>query len=188
MDVYDFDGTLCEGDSTANFVKWCAKRYPRVALTLPRAGIMAFACYKLHVIDKTTFKSHLYRFLRHIPDIECEVKRFWKANAVNFGGPCTPKAGDLVISAGPEFLLRNVCMQRGLQLIASRVDPHTGRVLGPNCSGEEKVVRYRERFGCTAIEHFYSDSRNDDPLAAIADEAWLVDIPRNTLTSWPKLR
>ncbi len=188
MDVYDFDGTLCPGDSTRDFLLWCARRYPRVMLTLPRTGVAALLCYKLHAIEKTQFKSTLYRFLRVIPDIEREVERFWNVRAKRIGGPCKPKPGDLVISAGPEFLLRDVCAERGLVLIASRVDPHTGCVLGPNCSNAEKVVRFREAYPDGHIEHFYSDSRNDDPLASIADQAFFVDLKAGTLQPWPDMR
>ena len=186
MDVYDFDGTIYRGDSTADFLKWCVCRYPRVWLALPRAGVAAFACLKLHLIDKTRFKSALYRFLTRVPDVEREVERFWAKREERIGGPCHPHAGDLVISAGPEFLLRDVCARRGLTLIASQVDPHTGRVLGPNCSGAEKVVRFREQYGSATIDHFYSDSHKDDPLAEIATEAYWIDIPKSILQPWPE--
>ena len=178
MDVYDFDGTLYQGDSTRDFLFWCLRRYPRIAVTLPRSGAFAVACYRFRLVEKTRFKAALYRFLTFVPDIEREVERFWVS--------CSPNPGDLVISAGPEFLLRGVCEQRGLELVASRVDPHTGRVLGPNCSNAEKVVRFRQQFGDMPIERFYSDSRNDDPLAKIAREAFLVDASRGFMQPWPE--
>ena len=174
MDVYDFDGTLYRGDSTADFLKWCMRRYPRVALTLPRTVVAAVACLGLHVIDKTRFKGVLYRFLTRVPDIETEVDRFWRARERRIAGPCNPQPGDLVISGSPEFLLRGVCERRGLSLIASRVDPHTGRTLGPNCSNEEKVARFRELYPNAKIERFYSNSHSDDPLAQLANEAFMV--------------
>ena len=183
MDVYDFDGTLYRGDSTRDFLKWCTRRYPRAAFALPRAGVAAVACLKLHRIEKTQFKAALYRFLTYVPDVEREVERFWEVHGRLIGGPCAPKPGDLVISAGPEFLMRGVCEARGLTLIGSRVDPHTGRVLGPNCSGAEKVVRLREVYPDVVVERFYSDSRNDDPLAALAREAWMVR--DGQLVPWP---
>ena len=184
MDVYDFDKTLYDGDSTAHFLRFCLAHHPRIATTLPRTGIAAFACLKLHKIEKTQFKSILYRFLRLIPDIDKEVYLFWAAHERGIGGPCSPQQGDLVISAGPEFLLKDVCARRGLELIASQVDPHTGRVLGPNCSEEEKVVRLRERYPEATIERFFSDSHKDDPLARIAEQAFMVSIPRNSIEPW----
>lgn len=185
MDVYDFDGTLYRGDSTRDFLLWCARRHPRVALTLPRTGAAAVACFKLHVIDKTRFKGVLYRFLHAVPDIERELELFWRAHEARITGPCQAQPGDLVISASPEFLLRDVCAHRGLALIASQVDPHTGRTLGPNCSNAEKVQRFHAQYPGETIDRFFSDSRNDDPLAAIARKAFLVDLKKRTLVPWP---
>ena len=183
MDVYDFDGTLYEGDSTRDFLVHCLCRYPRIAMTLPRTGVAALGCFGLHAIDKTAFKKALYRFLPHIPDIEREVRRFWATHEERIAGPCAPQPGDLVISASPEFLLADVCARRSLDLIASHVDPHTGACLGPNCSGSQKVVRLNERYPEAHIDRFFSDSRNDDPLAVLADEAYLVQSGK--LVPWP---
>ena len=186
MNVYDFDGTLYRGDSTADFLRWCVRRYPRAAATLPRSAAAAAACLGLHAIDKTQFKRALYRFLRNVPDIDREIDRFWAAHEDRIAGPCEPNPGDLVISASPEFLLEGPCRRRSLTLIASQVDPHTGRVLSPNCSGPEKVLRYRARFADTPINTFYSDSKKDAPLATLANSAFLVNIPRNTIQPWPR--
>lgn len=185
MDVYDFDGTLYKGDSTRDFTLWCARRHPRAALTLPRAGAAAVACFGLKRMEKTRFKADLYRYLQFVPHIEQELEAFWKAHEANIAGPCRAKPGDLVISASPDFLLRDVCEKRGLALIASQVDAHTGAILGPNCSNEEKVRRYREQYADTPVERFYSDSHNDDPMAALATRAYLVNIPRCTVVPWP---
>ena len=186
MDVYDFDGTLYRGDSTVDFVRFCLRRHPGIVRTLPRTGVAAAACFGLHAFDKTQFKAALYRFLVQVPDIDREVYLFWASHECNVDGPCSPKSGDLVISASPEFLLRGVCGRRGLGLIASQVDSHTGKTLGPNCSGAEKIVRFRELYPDAKVERFYSDSRNDDPFAAIAQRAFMVNIPRNELTPWPE--
>lgn len=184
MNVYDFDGTLYEGDSTADFLRFCALRHPRVVATLPATALAAISCLGFHYITKTQFKEMLYRFLPKVPDIHREVEEFWRQNERKIAGPCPIQPGELVISAGPEFLLQPVCEKRGWQLIASQVDPITGHTLGPNCSGEEKVVRLRERFPEEPVERFYSDSRSDDPLAALAQEAFMVKDGR--LEPWPQ--
>ena len=185
MNVYDFDGTLYRGDSTADFLRFCLRRHPRIASTFPRTGVAALACLGFHRIDKTRFKGSLYRFLPLIPDIEREVYSFWSVHEDNMRGPCNPESGDLVISASPEFLLKGACARRNLELIASCVDPHTGRVLGPNCSGAEKIARFCERYPDSSVDAFYSDSRNDDPMAQFAKRSYLVNIPKNTIIPWP---
>ena len=183
MDVYDFDGTLYRGNATADFTRWCLRRYPRCNLTLPRTALAALGM-KTCLIHKTQLKGALYRYLSCVPRIEEEVSLFWEHHEGHITGPCHASPGDLVISASPDFLLRSICEKHGLQLIASLVDAHTGAILSPNCSGEEKVSRFRAVYPTATISHFYSDSLQDSPLAALATKAYLVSIPRNSLIPW----
>ena len=89
----------------------------------------------------------------------------------------------MVISASPEFMIRSFCDKVGIKTaMASPVDMHTGVYSGENCHGEEKVRRYREVFGDTPINQFYSDSKSDAPLAKLAANAFLVK--GDTLEEW----
>ena len=180
MNVYDFDNTIFRGDSTARFLGFCLRRHPLIAWRLPMVSIDALLLLTGKT-DKTGFKGRLFGFLRDIPDVEAEVAAFWAENA----GRIKPwylaqkRGDDLVISAGPEFLLRPVCPL----LIASKVDPKTGAYTGRNCDGEEKLRRFRSEFGAAAIDEFYSDSMSDAPLAKAAARAYLVR--GDHLSPWP---
>lgn len=93
----------------------------------------------------------------------------------------------IVISASPEFLLRPICDRLGIRnLIASWVDPGTGKFLGENCRGEEKRKRLIKEFGQIHIESFYSDSLSDNPLAELADHAYWVQ--KGSVMMWPLKR
>jgi phosphoserine phosphatase len=72
---------------------------------------------------------------------------------------------------------------RSPNLIASRVDPKTGQYTGRNCDGAEKLRRFREEYGETPVEEFYSDALSDAPMARIAQRAFLVKGDR--VTPWP---
>ena len=50
----------------------------------------------------------------------------------------------------------------------------TGKFTGENCKGQEKVKRFRKKYGNAVIDDFYSDSLSDLPLARIAKRAFLV--------------
>lgn len=121
-------------------------------------------------------KQRYYAFFRGI-DATDMVERFWDEAMVRirkwYAG--MHREDDLVITASPEFLIRPICDRLGIRnLIASQVDMHTGRTLGPNCRDWEKVVRYRAVYGNTPIENFYSDSYADSPLARMAAKAYMV--------------
>ncbi|MCD8390469.1 MAG: HAD-IB family phosphatase, partial [Firmicutes bacterium] len=176
MNVYDFDGTIYSGDSTADFYKHCLKKYPKIWKTVPRM-VIAFGLYIVGIYEKTKFKEIMYRFLTCVPDIEGELEIFWDSHMKNIKPyySSAHKDDDVVISASPEFLLKPACGRLGIKtLIASRVDMRTGKYDGLNCRDTEKVRRFHEWDRSARINDFYSDSTADAPLAELAENAYMV--------------
>ena len=184
LNIYDFDKTIYDGDSTVAFIKYCSKRYKKAYITIIPT-LWAFFLYIFGIYTKTQFKEKMYGFLKYIPDIDKAVSDFWDAHDKNILDyyKNQQNAEDIIISASPRFLLEPVCRRLGIdRLIASRVDKLTGKYTGENCWGAEKVLRLKEEYGITHCDSFYSDSKSDTPLAEIADRAYIVR--RNTLTPW----
>lgn len=173
--VYDFDGTIYRGDSTADFFVYCIGRYPKILPDFLGSAVL-FAGMGLGLVEKTRAKERFYRFLRFVPDPERSVIDFWQSHEINLEKwyLSQKSADDLIISASPEFLLSPICRQLGVALLGSRVDPKTGKTDGINCHDAEKVRRMREAYPDTQIEKFYSDSASDTPLAALAKDAYFV--------------
>ncbi len=175
MNVYDFDNTILRGDSTKRFYAFCLRRHPRMILRWP--GLcLSFIAWKSGRMDKTGFKTRMFRFLSDIGDVQAEVAAFWRQNESRLYPwyLSQKRPDDLIISASPLFLVAPVCERLGVRLIASLVDPDTGRFTGPNCYGEEKVIRYRREYGDVPIDDFYSDSRSDEPLSRLSRRSFLV--------------
>ena len=80
MNAYDFDNTIFRGDSTARFLAFCARRYPRVWRHAP-AILGAGALFLLEKVEKTAFKQKMFEFLKDVPDVEAAVSAFWQKNA-----------------------------------------------------------------------------------------------------------
>lgn len=176
MNAYDFDKTIYNGDSTRDFYIFCLKRHKGIIKTFP-ALISAFARFYIFKRGtKTDFKQVMYRFLRYV-DIEKDLYDFWESHKFNMKPWYydIQKEDDVIISASPEFLLEPICKEIGIKnMMASKVDCHTGIYDGINCHGKEKVRRFYEKFPDGKIEKFYSDSYSDTPLAEISEEAYLV--------------
>ena len=187
MNAYDFDKTIFHQDSTAQFALWCIKRSPRAALgalrlIVPGVGLL------LHKVSKERFKERL--FAACFPKgekLERELQAFWRQN---IGGVYRwylnkKREDDVVISASPEFVVRPAMNLLGIKmLIASPLNPETGRFEGKNCHGEEKVARFRALYPQDEVEEFYSDSLSDAPMARLAKQAWLVQGEK--LIPWPQ--
>ena len=186
MNVYDFDKTIYDGDSTADFYLFALGRHKSILTLAPSLFGAFMRVYVFKRGTKTEFKEKMYRFLRRC-DSERDVADFWETH-INKIKPfylAQQREDDVIISASPEFLLQPACDKLGIGcLMASRVDPHTGRYDGVNCHGEEKVRRFREVFGQSSIDKFYSDSYSDTPLALIAQRAYIVK--GDELSDWKK--
>lgn len=185
MNVYDFDKTIFDGDSTVKFYFYCLKKKPSLIWGL-WSVLFPFAFYLLGFYSKTKFKEKLYKSF--IPKIDCEalLPEFWE---INFGKIKKfylekQREDDVIISASPLFLVKPCCDRLGIKHVyASDVDVKSGEYSGENCHGEEKVKRFVEAgFDTNDIQEFYSDSLSDAPLALLAKKAYVVTGER--LENW----
>ena len=176
MNIYDFDGTLYTGDSTRDFLFFLLLRHPRALRCVP-AALGTFFRVRKGEKTLTDFKESLFRIFSDVPDVPREAETFWERKAKKLKKWYREKAreDDLVISASPEFLVKKGCEKLGIRrVIASRVDPATGKFEGINCRDEEKIRRLRAEYPDARAEEFYSDSHADDPLARLSERAFWV--------------
>lgn len=175
MNIFDFDGTLYKGDSTFDFWFYCMKEFPAARKRIPKEMSVALA-YLMKRVSLDGFKGVLYEFFEDIPDIDDVVKRFWVCHIdrMRMDVLAFANEGDLVASASPEGLLSPICKELGFNLIASRVDMGSGKLISPNCKGEEKVRRIQSAGLPMHYDLAFSDSLSDLPIMRLADEAYLV--------------
>lgn len=175
MNVYDFDGTVYKGDSTVDFYLFCLRNEPSIIRFLP-VQIKGFVLYKTGKITKTVFKEHFFSFLKGIAAPDELLKQFSDIYRTKLEKWYLERCcdGDVIISASPEFLLTELLEGRNVTVIASRVDIKSGKFIGENCYGEEKVRRFKAIFGDITADEFYSDSVSDKPMARRSKRAFWV--------------
>lgn len=184
MNAYDFDKTIYDGDSTADFYIYSLKKHKKIIFLAPSLICAFLKFYVFKRGTKTMFKEKMYKFLNYC-DIDVDVKEFWDKhqNKIKEFYLMQQKYDDVIISASPEFLLKPICERMNIKhLIASKVDCKSGKYSGINCHGKEKVRRFYEIFENGKIEEFYSDSYSDTPLAEIAEKAFIVK--KNDISEW----
>lgn len=176
MNVYDFDRTIYNGDSTVDFYFFVLKNNKTILKLIPEQAKGAFL-YLTKQIGKKKFKESFYSFLKNIDNPQMLVENFWNRNIFKIKDWYIRKkqSNDVIISASPEFLITPAGMRLGVKkVIASVVDIHTGTYTGENCQGREKVRRFAAEFPNAKIHCFYSDSVSDAPLADLADKSYMV--------------
>ena len=110
MNVYDFDNTIYDGDSSINFYAFCLRRHPSLIERLPKQMIAALR-YKTKKIDKVQFKEIYFSFLERLPDFQEEVEAFWnkEEKKIKKWYLVQQKESDIIISASPYYLLEEIC-------------------------------------------------------------------------------
>lgn len=186
MNVYDFDGTIYDGDSSIDFFKFCFKRNKKIILTFP-ALLFSLILYLLKIKEKEYFKSSFFRFVTQFDNIDSLVDEFWEKNDYKIKSfyRKNHKDSDIIISASPYFLLDCVAKKYKFKLIATDIDKKTGQLVSKNCYGTEKIKRLNE-LGIFKINEFYSDSLSDNCLALIAKKPFMVK--KDLIINWNDYR
>ena len=184
--AFDFDGTLTVRDSFTAFLKW------RVSPARHLLGmIRLFPAALGYVFDRNRGKikaAAVREFLRGVSleQLEREARAFAQSEAPKLFRPDAlavwrrwrAKGAKLVIvTASPDIIVAPFARGLGADLlIGSRLaldlnDKVVGALLGPNCRGQEKVVRLREQFGDDmSLAAAYGDTSGDREMLAIAHE------------------
>ena len=185
MNVYDFDQTIFYSDSSFQFTLYCLRHYPRCVLPALPKSLWPAAEYLAGSEDVKKLKEQIFSFLSRLPDVEQIVEDFWAENSgrIRDWYLRQKRPDDLIISASPAFLLGPIARKLGVTVIATNMDPYTGRIYGRNCHDTEKVRRFREQYPDALVEQFYSDSLSDAPMAELAQQAFLVK--RDEIVPWP---
>ena len=79
INVYDFDKTIYDGDSSVDFYLFCLRKKPSIILLLP-IMLFTYILYILGLKDKKCLKECFFSFLRKIDNIDEYIEEFWKKN------------------------------------------------------------------------------------------------------------
>ena len=178
INAYDFDETIYDGDSSVDFYKYCLKRKPSIIIMAP---IQAYGVllYALKIKNKDFMKERIFSFLKRINNIDEYIEDFWKTHKKNIKEWYLKqkKKTDVIISASPEFLLKPLEKELGVErIIATKVNKYSGKFESKNCHDYQKIKRYEmEMRRKNDIKRFYSDSfKSDKAMFEYAEEAYLV--------------
>lgn len=86
-----------------------------------------------------------------------------------------------IVSASPEIWVKPFCDKYKCECIATRLnfewDKFTGRLLGINCNGNEKVNRVKQHFDLNRFDEIiaYGNSKEDEPMLKLANKAYWIN-------------
>lgn len=177
MNIYDFDNTIFSGDSSVKFIKYSFIKHPLMVLWCFVKGIKEGIKFLFKKSDFGKIKSELFSFVKNIDNLDeymndyvikhqKNIKKFYLEQR---------RDDDVVISASFEFIVKPFCEKLGIkEVIATKYDTKKGVIIGENCKGKEKIVRFNKIFKNAKVNEAYSDSLSDIPMFEIAKKAYLV--------------
>lgn len=178
MNVYDFDGTIYNGDSGVDFVKFMFRKKKMLVLKYLLMSLKYFIRYKTKKISFKEMKQNLFAFVKEIDDLKSFTEEFAEIHKNNIKNYYLSlrKDDDLIISASLDFYLIPLCNKMNINnIICTKYDVKDGKIVGENCKGIGKVKRFDELYGKDAmIENAYGDSKNDVPIIKRALKGYII--------------
>ena len=188
MNAYDFDGTIYPSNCTIGFAIWCMNRHPKLWFTYAPRAFKSVVLYKLKKMPSYRMLRELYSYLRDVDDFDIQIERYWDKNERRISSwyLAQKKPDDLIISASPTCLIEPIARRLDVTCVGTDYDRELGVLLNNLMYAKEKS-RYIIDHGFPVIEHFYSDSLSDTPLALCAEHAHLVIKRARKVIDWPEL-
>jgi glycosyltransferase 2 family protein len=181
--VFDFDGTLLEGDSLLILARQLNTRQHHLKLSVQ--FLPTWLRQRLHLISADEAKEHfLALFITPALNLNSWVEGTFKETLLQKLKPQAlarlrwhQQQGHRVIicSASPRFYLQPLADVLGVELLATELQQTGNHLLphlcSPNCKGPEKVRRLEALVGNLTVLQIevYGDSRGDKDLLQRAD-------------------
>lgn len=195
--IFDLDGTLINGDSYLLFLYRCVRQFGGATGSLWRVPYYT-ALYLVGMASNTALKEAFLeaglegRAVKDVQEVAKKFAEYLVGNYANEGLVQALKAHQrdgarvVLATASPDLYVREVAKQLGIsEVICTLVEVKegyiTGRLLGGNCYGVEKVKRLEEILTPSEFESSvcYTDHYSDLPMLQKVKQGILVR------PSWP---
>ena len=179
MNVYDFDNTIYDGESSFDFFQFCLKRHPaliRYFCTI----VFHLARYKLCLVTREDMlllaEKNIFGLMRACPDYPELAEAFWDRNMKKIKPfyRIGKREDDVILTASFDFLIEPCLHRLGIRnAVCSKADFSSGKITRL-CFRENKPALFDEFFPGVTVDSFYTDSRNDLAMAKRAEKSFLV--------------
>lgn len=184
---FDFDGTLTKRDTLTGFTKFLMgnKYWYTFLMFLP-----VFIIYKLNIINQDRAKKlYLSFFLKRYTENELisEGERYSNEVIDELINPSVLNRlywhkennhSVYIITASLKYWIEPWCKKNNINLICTNIEISkgsiTGKLVGKNCFGEEKVNQIQKIIKSAQLTSIfaYGDSIGDYPMLTLADHSY----------------
>ena len=177
MNIYDFDGTIYDGDSCRDIVFYGMIKCPILTIkSLRKAGKLDKE-YKKGKIPFERVKEAMLSFIFEYRNTKGFINSFVKKHMKNIKPwyLSRKRENDIILSASYEIWIKEFASILGVKYVIATKTDNKGNIIGNNCKRQEKISRLKEVLPNAKIKAAYSDSEADLPMFEIAEVAFVVD-------------
>jgi len=188
--VFDFDNTITTKDTLIDFLRFFVGEFKLSWGLLKCSPIILM--YKLKIVSNQKAKEFLLKhFFYNLPERELikfgieysdkrlpEILSHEAISRIHFHRKRNDKL--VIVSASPTYWFRDWCIKQGFTaVIGTQLEKKdgkmTGKIIGKNCFGEEKLCRLTEEI---CLRHYnyiyaYGDSKGDLEILNFASESYM---------------
>ncbi len=206
--LFDFDGTICKGDSIVSFLKYSLKHKQMTLKDLAK-GLWGYTLYVFKRISSTQAKERGMAFLKGKTQKEVEAfcqkwydeklsKKIFEKAKEEIKTHQKNHIKVLVVTASPDLYLNPFKEDYGIiDIIGTRIDVDekgicTGRISGENVRGLEKNLRIAEYLAAkgwtvdTEKSWGYGNSIYDEPMLHLVGNPVLINPSKKLKKAFPK--
>lgn len=185
---FDFDGTITTKDTLLEFIKYCKGTSAFYAGFLVNSPFLL--AYKLKIISNQAAKEKVLQYFFNTTPVDEFRNSCQKFATEIIPGLIRPGAIEeikklqqkgqtvVIVSASPENWISPWSEKLKVDLIATQLEIQngllTGRILGKNCHGAEKVNRINNKYSLGDYTEIaaYGDTKGDLPMLALAQHSF----------------
>lgn len=177
MNVYDFDNTIYDGDSTKDMVIYGLKKYPKLVIPVLKQARKLNRDYKHNLVEFERVKEVMLSFIFKIENYPKFVNEFVEShmNKIKPFYIARKTENDVILSASYELWVSLFAKNLGVRMVIATKTDSNGKIIGRNCKGEEKLLRLSQTIPGVAIASAYSDSESDKPIMDLASTGYVVE-------------
>lgn len=177
MNVYDFDGTIYNGDTNKDLIKYAFKKYPKLVWKSLMSARKLKKEYEHNLVEFERVKEELLSFIFKINNYPQFINEFVDNHMKNIKPWYMSKKteNDVILSASYDLWISQFAKRLGVKVVIATKTDSNGKIVGRNCKGEEKVRRLREILPDVKVKSSYGDSECDKPVLELAETAFVVE-------------
>ena len=177
MNIYDFDGTIYNGDSCRDIVIYGLLHYPSIVLKSLKKARLLNEKYKKGYISFEEVKEALLSFIYKINNYPKFINSFVDSHMKKIKPFYLSRKSeaDIIVTASYDLWIKQFAKRLGIKHVIATNTDSNGKIIGKNCKGEEKVKRIKELYSDTEILCAYGDSSKDIPVLKLAKTAYVVE-------------